>query len=1323
MITRDNITDILLARGFTQEGNCFTKQYDNAVQPLKVDVSGNGKIFYEDCGIEVGRDTTSNFSDPENFVVLECVDRLLSMGYNARHIELEPHWKLGHSQKGGYADIWVRTFKDNAFTGSADDKESLLIIECKKADEFNGAWADTREDGAQLFSYFQQEPATKFLCLYTSDFVDGEVKPTYRLINVQDNEQLLEADKTAESYSDKNDKQRYRVWKNTYQLEYATRGLFEDDVQPYHIGKSRYTITDLRPVDDETEIQHKYHEFALILRQHNVGGHENAFDKLVNLFLAKVVDETNNPESLHFYWKGAAYDDDYQLQDRLQRLYRDGMMKFLGEEVTYIENGEIDKAFRRFKNDPDATKKTIKEYFRALKFYSDNDFSFISVHNEKLFRQNAVILRKMVQMLQDLRLKSEGEGQQTNQFLGDLFEGFLNKGVKQSEGQFFTPMPIVRFIVSALPLESIVRDSEDVPWAIDYACGAGHFLTEYAVRIREFAQRYRKDIPLKDFYARITGVEKEYRLSKVSKVAAFMYGHDDINIVYADALTPHKDVPLNTYSVLVANPPYAVSGFLDTLTEAERQQYELFNEGINIDKNNAIETFFMERAAQLMKAGGVAGIVLPVSVLNKSGIYTHAREIILQRFDIVALAEFGSGTFGKTGTNTVVMFLRRKETNTPDSDHYRNRVDSWFGNHHDADEVYQDEWLLQEYCRKQGYQPDDYKAFLAGTMTDAFLASEVVEAYHASFFGTGRNAMKDVHDEAKTIRTRYVAHTKTATYRRKTQAEKDAEAAKAFMAFVWAIERDKVYYYLLAHAVQNPVLLVKMPDGNTEGQKFLGYKWSDRKGNEGLKYLNVSTSTTTDDSDDEDDTMEQIQGVSGIQTPLFNPADLNDTDKLNTLIRQNFLGELADIPETLQPYATAGRLEDMLDFTRTAFVKEFKTVFSKMEIIETKYPLIKLNALTQIIRGVTYDKSQQSTKETPFVVLTADNITTDGSFYLAKKVYLTNNTNLSDDKILRRGDIFMCFSSGSKTHVGKSCYIADDTNFYAGGFMGILRVDDKKASSRYVSFALSSNDVHQNIVESSIGSNINNLSSKIGNIQIPLPPLSVQEQIVKECGKVDEESERCKETISNNKQALNDLFESLAASVETVRLSHLCSAINPSKSDVADLPADTMVSFVDMPSVSNDGYIEHKEDRPLSTVRTGSYKYFAEGDIIIAKITPCMENGKCALADGLTGGIGFGSSEFHVFRANEQIDPLFLLGYLNRPVIREQAVLQMTGASGHRRVPVTFYENLQIPVPTPQEQQRVVTLMRQYQAEEQEARLHLSTASAQKQVILDKYLK
>ena len=134
-----------------------------------------------------------------------------------------------------------------------------------------------------------------------------------------------------------------------------------------------------------------------------------------------------------------------------------------------------------------------------------------------------------------------------------------------------------------------------------------------------------------------------------------------------------------------------------------------------------------------------------------------------------------------------------------------------------------------------------------------------------------------------------------------------------------------------------------------------------------------------------------------------------------------------------------------------------------------------------------------------------------------------------------------------------------------------------------------------------------------------------------------------------------------------------------------------MISFVPMEAVSDEGFIADKRDRKLSEVRKGGYTYFAEGDIIIAKITPCMENGKCALATGLTNKIAFGSSEFHVFRADEtRILSAFMFIYLNQPFVRKAAESNMTGASGHRRVPISFYEHLNIPCPPLAIQKKVV---------------------------------
>lgn len=1119
MITKSNIRTLLDILGFSQEGTVYTKRYEVAGATLKVDVASE-HIFYKESGITVGRETTSNFSEPENFVVLECVDRLLSKGYRAEHIELEPQWKLGHSSKSGYADIWIRTFGDGRMIGTDEDKDSLLIIECKKTDEFQGAWNDTLEDGAQLFSYFQQEKSTRFLCLYTSDIIEDKVVPDYYLLNVQDNKKMLENEEGVLSYDKaSNNKQLYRVWHETYHCDYARIGLFEESVQPYHIGKDKYTVADLKAVSNET-IKKKYSEFSNILRQHNVGAHENAFDKLVNLFLAKVVDETNNPDNLHFYWKGSAYDDDFQLQDRLQRLYRDGMKKFLGEDVTYIEDAEIDKAFRRFKNDPDATRKTIKDYFRALKFFSDNDFSFISVHNKKLFQQNAIILRKVILMLQDIRLKDSD----THQFLGDLFEGFLTKGVKQSEGQFFTPMPIVRFIVTSLPLEQLIKDSQDVPYAIDYACGAGHFLTEYADRIKEFVKQYRPDLSLHDYYSRIMGIEKEYRLSKVSKVSAFMYGHDETQIVYSDALKSHPNVEEGKYSVLIANPPYSVSGFLETLSEQDRKKYKLFNSNINLAKNNAIETFFIERAAQLMKAGGVAGIILPVSVLSKGGIYAKAREIILENFHIVSLVELGSGTFGKTGTNTVVMFLRRKETNTPDADHYASRVECWFNLSENGNEVYQDTELMEEYCEHLGYAVEDYQEFLKGNMTETFINSEVVQTYHNSFFGTSRNAMKDVCDKAKNIRTRYVAKTKTATFRALSAEEKKKEADKAFYAFVKAIEREKMYFFMLAVQTENPVLLVKSPlpkknESNEKIKKFLGYEWINRKGHEGIHYLNVGAAPSDEDCDDEneteDDTMQEISGINAINTCLFNPVDYNDINKINYLIRQNFQGRELNIPSSLDTFVNTSMLTDLVDFRTTSFNKCLRTTGNVNVEYNSKYPSIKLNDMClEITAGgdkpVVFSKEQTPKCKVPVF---SNGVTNNGLFgYTDTPMIIQPCVTIS-----ARGTLGYCV-------------------FHDGPFVPIVRlivcVPTSKYMPQYIKYIMEGIDVVNE------GATTPQLSvPKVRQYKLPNAPIDVQKKIVSECSKAEEQYQKCIDNISRLKDDMDSvLADSYSKSTTDLRL-------------------------------------------------------------------------------------------------------------------------------------------------------------------------------------------
>lgn len=139
------------------------------------------------------------------------------------------------------------------------------------------------------------------------------------------------------------------------------------------------------------------------------------------------------------------------------------------------------------------------------------------------------------------------------------------------------------------------------------------------------------------------------------------------------------------------------------------------------------------------------------------------------------------------------------------------------------------------------------------------------------------------------------------------------------------------------------------------------------------------------------------------------------------------------------------------------------------------------------------------------------------------------------------------------------------------------------------------------------------------------------------------------------------------------------------------LPDSLGVSFVPMPVVSATGrdLLPHST-RPLGEVRKG-YTHFCDGDVLFAKITPCMENGKAALARNLINGVGCGTTELHVMRPGNELIPEWLYFYVWREPFRKEAELNMTGTAGQLRVPLAFLEAQDIPVPASIEEQRHIT--------------------------------
>ena len=155
-----------------------------------------------------------------------------------------------------------------------------------------------------------------------------------------------------------------------------------------------------------------------------------------------------------------------------------------------------------------------------------------------------------------------------------------------------------------------------------------------------------------------------------------------------------------------------------------------------------------------------------------------------------------------------------------------------------------------------------------------------------------------------------------------------------------------------------------------------------------------------------------------------------------------------------------------------------------------------------------------------------------------------------------------------------------------------------------------------------------------------------------------------------------------------VPLGEAC-VVNPRKSELADLEGSTVVSFVPMSDIGeHEMFFAPKDTKRLDEVTT-SYTYFKDGDVLLAKVTPCFENGRAGIARGLRNGIGFGSSEFYVLRPTEALLPEWVFMCAATPAFRAWASPRMTGTGGLQLVPRSVVESYTIPLPPLATQQAI----------------------------------
>lgn len=877
MITKNNLKSMLNIIGFSKIPNDkFEKYYPFSDCSVIVDFRSEKIIYPEDKGFKINVATTTNFSEPENFVVLECVSRLLDKGYRPENIELERTWTLGHEQKSGRADICV----------SDQNGKMLFIVECKTfGSEYNKEMKNILYDGGQLISYWQQERGCRWLVLYASNINDNnEIEYTTDSIDCSDDENILNlARKDSSIFLYKNAhtvSELYEAWKETYEQRFSGDIIFRDDSVAYDIGVKPLRKKDLKDFSENDKIVNRFEE---ILRHNNVSDKENAFNRLIALFICKLVDEIQKTDDdiVEFQYKVGT--DTYEsLQDRLQRLHKEGMEKFMREKIFYVADDYAENLVKQYTKQRRVKMiEELRNTLRILKFYTNNDFAFKDVHNEELFYQNGKILVEMVQLFQDYRII----GSSDVQMLGDLFEQLLNKGFKQNEGQFFTPTPITRFIWDSLPLEQIMTKSDGIeyPKIIDYACGAGHFLTEGFETVEICANAINSSTKPSNQWVekKIFGIEKDYRLARVSKISLFMHGAGDGNIIFGDGLEnyPDKEITPKSFDILVANPPYSVKAFkphLKLLNNQLKILDKISNDG------SEIETLFVERISQLLKPNGVGAVILPSSILNKENeSFVSARESLLKNFNIIAIATLGSKTFGATGTNTVILFLQKFNEPPKRTDMVIDSVDAILSKV-DID-GWEDESILRGYLKKIGVKKDVYYKFLSKSECFDFWINDNYFSQHYNEFVNS---------------TEYNKKSKQKTFQKLSDSEQKEWLTQRFYEYAFSVEQEKLFYYSLVY--NQDTLIISAPDENKEQEKFLGYKWSNRKGQEGI----------------------QIIKAGGC---LYNASNRRDNNSIAGLIRNAFLDEESFDVEELDPYYYRLRLQDMLDFSGTTFNKSIKT--------------------------------------------------------------------------------------------------------------------------------------------------------------------------------------------------------------------------------------------------------------------------------------------------------------------------------------------------------------------------------------------------------------
>ncbi len=558
------------------------------------------------------------------------------LGYKLENIEIEREYDIGRPK--------VNKPRNDVLVKYDNSEDIFLYIEVKSPDQYNPD-DDTIEK--QLFNLASQEIGkgrkVKYLVLYTIDTKTTNIEDKCIVIDYENY-------KTYEQWN------KERISTNQIPALYG-----KSLKKPYVKGSDN---------DLKKDFTHEQLN-SLRKRLHDIlwgGGSiddNEIFSFLVNIILAKIQDESEKADGETYEFQifttkdGEDLEPDHEIFNRLNNLYR----RALEKRLNILDKNRLQKSF----------------------IVDENKFPLSK-------------LKYVVSELEGLSFVDGKNSLDGKDILGDFFEGIIREGFKQTKGQFFTPINIVRFILWGLKLDELVinkiNNDCDLPYMIDPSAGSGTFLIEYMKFVtevvkRRFTNQIRITRDIEDklqkwFYpdhrenrwaeTYIYGIEHNFNLGTATKVNMILHGDGSSNIFVKDGLLPFEQYNKETepnvlnkfekcdlyenknvnekFDVIITNPPFSVD--FDNDTKRFMRQTFIF-----ADKKNS-ENLFIERYYQLLKPNGRLCAVLPESVFD-TGENKYIRLFIYKYFKVKAIISLPQLTFEPfTTTKTSLLFAQKK---------------------------------------------------------------------------------------------------------------------------------------------------------------------------------------------------------------------------------------------------------------------------------------------------------------------------------------------------------------------------------------------------------------------------------------------------------------------------------------------------------------------------------------------------------------------------------------------------------------------------------------------------------------------------------------